>query len=58
MIEERSDIGKYIKLFLNDVKADFLNDHCETFMSLTDKEKKNLISSSAKLSLNLLNEYL
>tara|TARA_R110002020_G_scaffold248845_2_gene462838 strand:- start:3770 stop:4780 length:1011 start_codon:yes stop_codon:yes gene_type:complete len=53
-IETRKEIGKYIKLMGEDVRADFLKDHQDDFILLTDMEKKRIMSSVGERTLPLL----
>jgi Rnl2 family RNA ligase len=53
-IETRKEIGKYIKLLGEDVKEDFLKEHKDAFILLTDIEKKKIMSSAGQNTLPLL----
>ena len=57
-IESMDQIGKYIPLFVKDVREDFLSEHQEEFIMLDDKEKKNIMSCAAGLIVPMLKEAL
>jgi Rnl2 family RNA ligase len=50
-ISDVKDMGKYIKLIVEDAKADFLKDEAETFYSaeLSDKERGKVFSIAGKI---------
>jgi Rnl2 family RNA ligase len=52
------EIGKFIKLMVADVKEDFVNANKDDIINLTDKERKDIFSSAAKLTVPLLKEAL
>ena len=57
-IQDVKEIGKYIKLLTQDVREDFLAQHEDDIISLTDAERKNIFSSAAKLAVPMLKEAL
>ena len=59
-IEDHKDIGKYIKLIVQDAKDDFMKDYEDDFKSekLSDKERAKVFSGAGKVIVPLLKNYL
>jgi len=57
-IDSPKDIGRYIKYVLNDAKKDFLKDNMELFISLEDKQKKQVFGITGSVIVPILNTYL
>ncbi len=59
-IEDHKDIGKYIRLIVQDAKDDFMKDYGDDFRSekLSDKERSKVFSSAGKVIVPLLKNYL
>ena len=58
MIEDKSQIGEYIKLMTQDAKEDYLKDSKTEFLALEDKERGKLFSISGRIIMPMLKEYL
>jgi len=58
-IETPKDMGKYIKLVMEDAKEDFLKDHKDKYMSkeLSDKERGKVFGIAGKIVASLLRKY-
>jgi len=55
-IQDPSEIGKYIKLMIEDVKEDFFEDNMELFKGLDKAEQKKLIGSTGSLVAPLIKQ--
>lgn len=57
-IEHSKDIGKYIRLVLEDAKEDFLKDNIEEYDKLDNKDKNRVFSITGKHIVPILQSYL
>jgi Rnl2 family RNA ligase len=59
MIESPKDIGRYIKLIVDDAKKDFMQDDYDVFMhhEISDKERGKIFSTAGKIIVKKLMEY-
>lgn len=57
-ISDTNQIGDYIKYLIADAREDFFKESMDLFLSLNDREKKKLFSSSSKEIVELLKRYL
>ena len=57
MIENTGQIGKYIKLVVDDAREDFLKDHSELYDSLDGKEQKKVSANAGKILSKLCFKY-
>lgn len=57
-IDDPKDMGRYIKLMLNDAKDDFMKEHKDDFIELEQKEQKQLMGTAGRMIAPMLKEYL
>lgn len=57
-IESPKEIGKYIKLVLEDAKEDFLKDYMDEFNTLENKEKSGIFSITGRILVPMIEQYL
>jgi Rnl2 family RNA ligase len=53
-IEEMGQMGKYIKLLINDVREDFMNEYKSEFIGLIQSDRSIIMGSGGKLAAELL----
>ena len=53
-IEEMGQMGEYIKLLINDVREDFMNEYKSEFIGLLQSDRGFIMSSGGKLAAELL----
>jgi len=54
VLDEMKQVGPYLKLLTTDVKEDFLSEHKEEFIGLSDGEKKVIMGSGGRLGSSLV----
>lgn len=57
-IDDPNDIGKYIKLMVDDTKGDFMKDNMEPFLELNKKQQRTVFGIAGKVVVKMLQKYL
>lgn len=57
-IDKPEQMGKYIKLFMEDAKIDYLSENTDKFMALDDKQRSKVFKIAGKMGSKILQKYL